>query len=55
MKSADAVQLRSKFLSSLDLQSQFYRMFDSLPGISLFAKNRVFRLVCSKRLFFFNM
>jgi AraC-like DNA-binding protein len=51
MKTADAALLRAKFLSSLDLQSQFYRMFDSLPGISFFAKNRDFRLICANRHF----
>ena len=31
--------IRSRFLQSLAADSQFYQLFDHLPGISFFAKN----------------
>src|SRR5262245_9214160 len=51
MNAASASDLRSRFLHSLAPDSQFYRMFDHLPGISFFAKNRQFQLMCANKHF----
>ena len=42
---------RETFLAAINSQSPFYRLFDHLPGISFFAKNRAFELMCANRLF----
>jgi AraC-like DNA-binding protein len=52
MKPADPLQLRSQFLRALAPDSQFYQVFDHLPGISFFAKNSRFQIVCANRHFF---
>jgi len=44
-------QLRDRFLRALAPDSQFYRLFDHLPGISFFAKNSRFQIVCANRHF----
>lgn len=51
MKQEDRLQLRSQFLRSLAPDSQFYQVFDHLPGISFFAKNSRFQIVCANRHF----
>ncbi len=51
MRHLSASELRSRFLSTLAPDSQFYRMFDHLPGISFFAKNRHFKLMCANQHF----
>jgi AraC-like DNA-binding protein len=47
----NAESLRERFLRALSPDSQFYRLFDHLPGISFFAKNRRFQIVCANRHF----
>lgn len=44
-------QLRDRFLRALAPESQFYRVLDHLPGISFFAKNRRFQIVCANQHF----
>lgn len=51
MRPADPLQLRSQFLRALAPDSQFYQVFDHLPGISFFAKNSRFQIVCANRHF----
>lgn len=48
---ANAQQLRERFLRALAPDSHFYRLFDHLPGISFFAKNNKFQIVCANRHF----
>ncbi len=43
--------LRDRFLSSLAPESQFYHLFDHLPGVSFFAKNARFQIVCANKHF----
>ena len=43
--------LRRAFLRQIADDSAFYRLFDHLPGISFFAKDRQFRLVCANQHF----
>ncbi len=47
----DAFQLKSEFLRSVDPRSHFEVVFDHLPGVSFFAKNRDFQLVVANRAF----
>jgi AraC-like DNA-binding protein len=42
---------RETFLASIGPQSSFYLLFDHLPGVSFFAKNQNFELMCANRLF----
>lgn len=51
MKPSDPLQLRSQFLRALAPDSQFYQVFDHLPGISFFAKNSRLEIVCANRHF----
>ena len=44
-------KLRTDFLSSLAPESQFYQLFDHLPGISFFAKNSRFQIICANQHF----
>lgn len=44
-------QLRDRFLHALAPESQFYRLLDHLPGISFFAKNSRFQIVCANQHF----
>ncbi|MBB5037957.1 AraC family transcriptional regulator [Prosthecobacter dejongeii] len=44
-------QLRDRFLRALAPESQFYRLLDHLPGISFFAKNSRFQIVCANQHF----
>lgn len=43
--------LRERFLRALAPESQFYRLFDHLPGISFFAKNSRLQIVCANQHF----
>jgi AraC-like DNA-binding protein len=43
--------LRRAFLRQVADDSAFYQLFDHLPGVSFFAKDRQFRLVCANRHF----
>ncbi len=43
--------LRQRFIRRVSAESPFYRLFDYLPDISFFAKNRDFRLMCASRRF----
>lgn len=43
--------VRTRFLRSIAPDSQFYRLLDHLPGISFFAKNRRFQIMCANRHF----
>jgi PAS domain S-box-containing protein len=43
--------LRERFVRALAPESQFYRLLDHLPGISFFAKNCRFEIVCANRHF----
>lgn len=51
MSSASNISIRQRFLRAIADDSVFYRLFDHLPGISFFAKDRQFRLVCANRHF----
>lgn len=42
---------RDRFLSSISHDTPFYRLFDLLPEVSFFAKDRDFRLMCASRRF----
>lgn len=43
--------IRRAFLRQIASESAFYRLFDHLPGISFFAKDRQFRIVCANQHF----
>lgn len=43
--------LKESFLRALAPDSQFYRLFDHLPGISFFAKNSHFQFICANQHF----
>jgi len=47
-----ALQLKQKFLRRVAEDSQFYQLFDHLPGISFFAKDRDFRFIAANRHFY---
>ena len=42
---------RSTFLAQRDDDSLFYHLFDHLPGVSFFAKNHEFEIMCANRAF----
>jgi AraC-like DNA-binding protein len=44
--------LRAAFLRAVAPESPFYALFDHLPGVSFFAKDRQFRLMCANRSFY---
>ncbi|HEY1082452.1 MAG TPA: AraC family transcriptional regulator [Prosthecobacter sp.] len=44
-------QLRERFLRAVAPESQFYRVLDHLAGVSFFAKNARFQIVCANRHF----
>lgn len=44
-------QLRDRFLRALAPESQFYKLLDHLPGISFFAKNSRYQIVCANQHF----
>jgi AraC-like DNA-binding protein len=43
--------LRERFIRRVSADSPFYRLFDHLPDLSFFAKDREFRLMCASRRF----
>lgn len=47
----ESERLKSEFLLQLSPKSNFEVLFDHLPGVSFFAKNREFRLVAANRAF----
>jgi AraC-like DNA-binding protein len=49
--SSEPKGLREKFLGQLAPDSHFYQLFNYLPGVSFFAKDREFRIVCANRHF----
>ena len=44
-------RLRNDFINRIGPSSPIYSLFDHLPGISFFAKNKDFQLVCANRAF----
>ncbi len=53
-KNASA-DLRADFLGQIAPETPVYALFDHLPGISFFAKDRQFRLVCANHNFFLRL
>lgn len=53
MKSSDNVthSERDQFLNSIGTQTPFYQLFDCMPDVSFFAKDRNFRLMCASQQF----
>jgi hypothetical protein len=51
MPTADP-NLRTRFLRAMAPESQFYLLFEHMPGVSFFAKDRQFRFVCANRHFY---
>lgn len=47
----DARKLKSDFLSEMSSESHFEVLFDQLPGVSFFVKNRDFQIVTANRRF----
>jgi hypothetical protein len=43
--------LRERFLREMGSATPFYQLFDLMPNVSFFAKDRNFRLVCASRSF----
>jgi AraC-like DNA-binding protein len=43
--------LRARFIRRVSADSPFYRLFDHLPDLAFFAKDREFRLMCASRRF----
>ena len=43
---------RASFLQSLSPETPFYRLFDHLPDVAFFAKDRQCRILCASRLFY---
>lgn len=43
--------MQKRFLRRIAHDSSFYHLFDHLPGISFFAKDRQFRIMCANRHF----
>lgn len=46
-----AVSARESFLRRISSDTTFYRLFDLMPDVSFFAKDRQFRLMCASRRF----
>lgn len=52
MKSLSARKVaRDRFVEEIGAETPFYRLFDFLPDVSFFAKDRDFRFVCASRPF----
>lgn len=47
----EAAATRARFLRRVGADTPFYRLFDLMPEVSFFAKDREFRLVCGSRSF----
>ena len=48
---SDSQKLKSDFLSQISSESHFEVLFDQLPGVSFFVKNKDFRIVSANRRF----
>lgn len=46
-----ALAERERFLRQLGAETPFYRLFDHMPDVSFFAKDRHFRLMCASQRF----
>jgi PAS domain-containing protein len=46
-----AIAARALFLRGVGTDTPFYRLFDHLPEVSFFAKDRHFRLMCASQRF----
>lgn len=46
-----AISARERFLGRISPETPFYRLFDLIPEIAFFAKDRQFRLMCASRRF----
>lgn len=51
MTVSEKQRIRRAFLRQIADDSAFYRLFDHLAGVSFFAKDRQFRIVCANRQF----
>lgn len=51
-RTATALAARDKFLRLLGSETPFYRLFDHMPDVSFFAKDRNFHLMCANQHFF---
>lgn len=51
MPAAETKQ-RARFVSAIAPDSQFYLLFDQMPGVSFFAKDAKFRFMCANRIFY---
>ena len=47
MPPPDPSQLRETFLKRMGPETPIYHLFDRIPGVSFFAKDRQFRIVCA--------
>lgn len=48
----EALAERERFLKQLSPDTAFYRLFDHMPDVSFFAKDRSFRFICASRRFY---
>jgi PAS domain S-box-containing protein len=48
----EALAERERFLKQLSPDTAFYRLFDHMPDVSFFAKDRGFRFICASRRFY---
>jgi AraC-like DNA-binding protein len=46
-----ALAIRDRFLRRIDTRTPFYRLFDHMPDVSFFAKDRQFRFMCASQHF----
>src|SRR2546430_14118962 len=46
-----ALAFRERFLRCVSSETPFYRLFDMMPDVSFFAKDRQFPLVCASQRF----
>ncbi len=47
----ESLAIRERFLNRIGSETPFYRLFDLMPDISFFAKDREFRFVCASQRF----
>ena len=43
--------IQQEFLRRMDVSTPFYSLFDHMPGVSFFAKNASFQIVCANKAF----
>jgi PAS domain S-box-containing protein len=48
---SDALAIRDRFLRRLGTETPFYQLFDLMPDVSFFAKDRDFRVMCASQRF----